>query len=183
MEKVSQEELLNMKRTLEEGKKRSQILEEELNDLTRKTLVAKYISLFDEYKSTLNIIKRLEEEIPYQEMLNCDHYFVITDVEHDFDGHRTDTYNIVTCVKCGLTNRYMNDCCGSYFSFDDSYSKMNEIYKLSGCSVIHGYCDYDELDFYKEEYDKFKECYPNASDDDVENYMALVKKIKGGKLC
>ena len=32
-------------------------------------------------------------------------------------------------------------------------------------------------------YDQFMDEYPKATDEDIENQIALVKKMRGGKLC
>lgn len=183
MEKVSVEELNKMRNELVELEENIGKFKDEVEELKKNDFVMSYIHVNHEYQKRLRRIKFLKSEIPYQKMLNCDHYFVINEVESGFDGHRTDTTYIVTCVKCGLTNKYMNSYYDPYYLFNEPYLKMNEIYKSSGCRTVHGYCDYDELDFYKEEYDRFKEIYPNASDDDVEKHIALVKKMKEGKSC
>ncbi len=183
MEKVSIKELTKMKNELVELEKIIGGFKDNVEELKKNDLVKSSIDADHEYKKNLSEIKFLKKEIPYHTMLNCDHYFVINEVKSEFDGHRTDTTYIVTCVKCGLTNKHINGNYNPYFDFNEPYLKMNEIYKSSGCRVVHGYCDYDELDFYKEEYDKFKKSYPNASDDDVEKHIALVKEMKEGKSC
>ena len=47
----------------------------------------------------------------------------------------------------------------------------------------HGYCDEDKIKELKKIYDKFKSEYPTATDNDIENHISLVKKMRGGKLC
>lgn len=180
MEKVSKEELINMKQKLKQSKEFIQSLEEKLNILMEEDSVIKYIESSKEYRKKINLIKDLVEEIKYQEMLNCNHYFVITKEIENFDGHRTDTYNFATCIKCGLTNEHMFDY---YSPYVGEYAKMNEIYKSNRRYTFHGHCDHSELEFYKQEYVKFKEDNPMASDNDFEEHMVLVKKRKGGKLC
>lgn len=184
MEKVSVEKLEQMKEELVKLEGHIKVLKNNLEELKKNDFVMSYIYADHEYQTYLNKINILKKEIPYQEMLNCDHYFVINEINHGFDGHRSCTDKVVTCVKCGLTNKYINFHFEPYFSWNEEYIRMNEAYKQSSkTNVNHGYCDYDEIDFYKSEYKKFKEEYPNASDKDIEEHISLVKKMKEGKLC
>ncbi len=183
MEKITLEELNNRKKELEEEKVRIKELDSIIKVLKSEDIVKKYIDADTKHAQSKNKIESLQEQIKYQNMLHCDHYFVVNDVVSDFDGHRTDRTEIITCIHCGLTNRYMNQ----YFWHDTSKSvqMMNQIFIDYNCYFWprHGNYSYEEITELKRIYDQFMNEYPKATDEDIEKQMALVKRMKGDKLC
>ena len=123
-------------------------------------------------------LEKLNEDINYLEMQSCNHYFVIISKGTYFDGHTTQTDYINKCIHCGLTDKYLdgifpNNCL------------MNKVIREGGMNNFksHGYCVEDEIKEVKKIYDRFKNEYKDATDEDIENYIALVRKMKGDKLC
>ena len=90
-----------------------------------------------------------------------------------------------------------NDLVKGYIDADHEYQKSlsrikflkSEIpyQKMLNCDCYywpkHGYYSYDEIPELKQIYDKFVDEYPQATDKDIENHIALVKKMKEGKSC
>lgn len=183
MEKVSIGELNKIKNELVELEENIGKFKNKVEELKKNDFVMSYIDADHEYQKSLSRIKFLKSEIPYQKMLNCDHYFVINEVKSEFDGHRTDRMCIVTCIRCGLTNKYIkwyqNPCAPR------DATMMNEVFMNCDCYYWpkHGYYSYDEIPELKQIYDKFVDEYPQAIDKDIENHIALVKKMKEGKSC
>lgn len=183
MEKITLEELNKRKKELEEEKVRIKELDSIIKVLKSEDIVKKYIDADTKHAQSKNKIESLQEQIKYQNMLHCDHYFVVNDIVSDFDGHRTDRTEIITCIHCGLTNKFMNQ----YFWKDVSKSvqMMNQIFLDNNCYYWprYGNCSYEEITELKRIYDQFMDEYPKATDEDIENQIALVKKMRGGKLC
>lgn len=175
-------ELLKLKEKLLHLEESIEKLQKNLEELKKNDFVMSYIYTKHEYESNLKQAEDLREKILYQELLICDHYFVINDVKSDFDGHRTDRTNIMTCIKCGITNSFFN-----YYDEDLSSKEkiMKEIFNGNNCYwwPKHGYYSYDEIPMLKDIYEKFVKEYPDATDLDVEKHIEFVKKMKGGKLC
>lgn len=90
-----------------------------------------------------------------------------------------------------------NDLVKGYIDADHEYQKSlsrikflkseNPYQKMLNCDHYywpkHGYYSYDEIPELKQIYDKFVDEYPQATDKDIENHIALVKKMKEGKSC
>ena len=177
MEKSTQK-LNEMKTKLEQYKKEVDILTSEIEKAKEESIVLKYIENVNRYNHLSFGIKNLIEEINYYEMHLCNHYFLTIGKESYFDGHRTQTDYIYKCIHCGLTNKYLDN-------LFDSDCFMNRVIKegIPGGFKSHGYYGEEETKEVKSIYDKFKSEYPSATDEDIENHIALVKKMKGGKLC
>lgn len=183
MKKVTKEELSMMKAELEKLQRSIEKQEKTLEELKQNDYVISFIYANHEYQNSLTRINTLKEEIPHQEMLNCEHFFVQNKYNSYFDGNRSVKWNFVTCIKCGLTNKYLFNCYGEpNITDDEEQIMMNEIFNESE-GTIYGCCDYDELDFYKDEYEKFKNEYPTATNDDTYEHIKLIKKMKEGKKC
>ena len=176
MEKISLEKLNEMKKKLEESKNEVTVLKSEIEKMKQESIVLKYIENVDRYNKLNFSIKNLNEEINYYEMHNCNHYFVIISNGSYFDGHRTQTD--YKCIHCGLTDKYLDD---NFLS----NCLMNRVIREGGMNNFksHGYCDEDEIKEVKKIYDKFKSEYQDASDDDIEKHIALIRNMKGDKLC
>ena len=68
--------------------------------------------------------------------------------------------------------------------FNEYQRKMNYIYVYYNHNTqTYGWASEKELPLLKEIVDKFIDEYPNASNQDIEKHIKLVKKMKGGKLC
>lgn len=178
MEKITLEKLNQMKEKLEEYKKEASVLNSEIEKAKEESIVLKYIENVNRYNKLSFDIKHLSQEINYYEMHNCNHYFVTISKDSYFDGHRTQVDYIYKCIHCGLTNKYLDDA----FLSDCLMNRVINEGILDGFKS-HGYHDEEEIKELKSIYDKFKSEYPSATDEDIEKHIALVKKMKGGKLC
>lgn len=175
------DEYERMKKELEfyqdEFNKLSPIIEE----LKKDEKVIKYIETNEKLVNANFKIKSLSSKIAEQDMIHCNHYFVIHRDNGGSDGHRYESDLEVTCVHCGLTNKYMNFYGNE---FNEYQRKMNFIYVNYNYSAkTYGWFSEEELPVLKEIIDKFIDEYPDASYKDVEKHVELVKKMKGGKLC
>lgn len=182
MKPITLEELNKKKEELRLLNEKLKTLATIINELKEDEKVKKYIEVDKEFNSVSYALRNLTEEIKYQEMVQCRHYFVITGYNDEFDGHKMDRTIIKTCIHCGLTNRYMDFYNDHNFP---NYNKINEVFINAEAYnyEVHDFYDYDEIDNVKKEYDKFKAEYPDATDDIIEEHIKLVKKMKGGKLC
>lgn len=182
MQKITSEELNKKKKELQKIQENIEELTLVIDSLKQEDVVKRYVDANEKYIESKNKIEDLQEQIKYQNMLHCNHYFVINDVERDYDGHPTGLYT-VTCIHCGLTNKFMDQYNSTLATKEQEI--MNEIFINNNCYHWnkHGKYSYQELSEIKKIYDKFTDEYPNAKDNDVEKYIALVKKMRGGKLC
>lgn len=175
MKSITLEELNNKKEQLKTLDERLKKISPIIEDLKNEEKVKKYIELDKEFNSLCYKLGELIKEIKYEEMYLCDHYFVTVAKDRYFDGHRTNTDYIYQCIHCGLTNKYLENS----YSYDHI---MNKVIRNGGVRSYksHGYCDVKNIKEIKSIYDKFKSEYPEATDDDIEKHISLVKKMKGG---
>lgn len=175
------------KREYEEILKEIDKTNEEMRRLSENEVVKQYIEAFQKNSTLKSNEEKLKKDLIVQTMYNCDHYFVITKIESIFDGHRTDTYKIIKCIHCGLTNAYLDN---PYASFPKDV--MNQIFMSSISSmssvgeVCHGRYSDNDIPSLKQSYDAIKKQYPNATDYDIEKQIKLIKKMtgkKGGEKC
>lgn len=181
MKAITLEELNKKREELIKHQELTESLKPVIEELKQDDKVKRYIDADMEYRKSKNIMDRLMNELKYQEMFYCEHYFVVNEHRSEFDGHRTDRTTIKTCIHCGLTNRYIDFYMDPVFP---EYNDMNEVFINSGAYSYktRGFYDYDAISEVKQLYDKFKSEYPNAADEDVEKHIAIVKRIsKGGK--
>lgn len=114
-----------------------------------------------------NCQKNAQEKI--EQMLSCEHIFIVSKIDKCNDGHRTDTYEYVTCLKCGLDSKF-----SSYdYLLDASFfqEKMGRIYdetKHKGITLSDCKCD---SFLARGIYLKLKEVYPDASDELICHYF------------
>lgn len=152
-----------------------------IEELKKDPNVIKYIETKAKLKSVSSEIKKLSSKITEQEMMYCNHYFVIQRDNGGYDGHRYERDYEVTCIHCGLTNKYMKFYGNE---FNEYQRKMNHIYVYYNHNTqTYGWASEKELPLLKEIVDKFIDEYPNASNKDIERHVELVKKMKGGNLC
>ena len=177
-EKLGDEKYDEMKNTYQTILK----MQEENNDLVEKLKenedVKKYIDAFGKKESLESKERYLKKELLAQKILHCNHYYVLNEAESYFDGHRTDTDYIYTCIHCGLTNRYSDNV---YRRDIYPYSLYNEIIHKYGMYVrgnAHGEYDYKDLDTLEEIYQKYKGEYKEANDKDCERHIAMVMKMR-----
>lgn len=85
----------------------------------------KYIETNEKMIDATIKIKELSDNISEQEMIHCNHYFVIQRDNGGYDGHCYERDPEVTCIFYGLTNKYM-----SFYEneFNEEQRKMNLIY-------------------------------------------------------
>lgn len=180
MKPITLEELNKKKEELKLLNEKLKTLEPIITELKEDKKVKKYINLSEEFQIARNILVELIEEIKYQSMYHCQHYFVINHQGSYYDGHRYEKSEVKTCIHCGLTNRYMD-----YYRDDNfrEYSKMNEVFINSGATyaTTHGFYDFNEMKEVEEQYKRFKDANPTATDKQIEKHLSLVKEIKEKK--
>lgn len=175
------EEYERMKEELVSYQTESNELLPVIDELKKDPNVIKFIEINTRLKCVNSEIKRLSSKISEQDMMYCNHYFVIQRDNGGYDGHRYERDYEVTCIHCGLTNKYMNFYGNE---FNEYQRKMNHIYvHYNHNAQTYGWASEKELPVLKEIVDKFTDEYPDASNKDIENHVELVKKMKGGKLC
>lgn len=182
MKPITLEELNKKKEKLKLINEKLNTLQPIIKELKDDENVKKYIELSEEFQEACDILVKLIDDVKYQSMYHCNHYFVINRQGSYFDGHRYEKTEVRTCIHCGLTDDYMEHYGDDNFS---RYNIMNEVFINSSAASAptHGFYDYLEIDSVKKEYDKFKSEYPDATDDVIDEHIKLVKKMKGGKLC
>lgn len=84
----------------------------------------------------------------------------------------------VTCIHCGKKTKISEHICLHVDDWDYRDSIEQEL-----LITVQGVYADEELPELKNIYDKVKNEFPNASDDDIGNQIKLIKKMKGGKLC
>ncbi len=154
-------------------------LNEIIEELSQDEKVIKYISSIKEIND-LNIlldkekVEMKELKIKLCEEIYGDHFFVSN---KPGSGCNWQTDTIVTCIHCGYKENINNFI---FRSYDREYGNL-ESEKIS--IKVHGnYLD-SELGEVKKIYDETKKQYAESTDEDIENQISLVKKMKGGKLC
>lgn len=182
MKPITLEELNKKKEELRLLNEKLKTLEPIITELKEDERVKKYIELIKEFDAACNVFSTLSEEIKFQSMYHCQHYFVINSQGSYYDGHRYEKSEVKTCIHCGLTNRYMDYCGNDYFPY---YNKMNEVFINSGAAyaLTHGFYDFDEIKEAEEQYKRFKDANPTATDKQIEKHLSLVKEIKEKKEC
>ena len=162
------DEYERMKRELESYQNKFNELSPRIEELKKDEKVIKYIELNEKLINTNHKIKKLISEISEQDMIHCNHYFVIQRDNGGYDGHRYERDLEVTCVHCGLTNKYMNFYGNE---FNEYQRKMNFIYVNYNYNAnTYGWFSEEELPVLKEIIDKFIDEYPEASYKDVEKH-------------
>lgn len=74
----------------------------QLEKLLQEELVKSYIANVDSASELTNKISKLNLEIKTEEMSECNHIWITSEISRFYDGHRTDTDEYFGCVKCGL---------------------------------------------------------------------------------
>ncbi|MBQ9013978.1 MAG: hypothetical protein IJ094_10600 [Bacilli bacterium] len=177
-DKKSEEEFQDMKNEYDETFDKIPELEELVKKLEKDEVVKKYIEASTEKNRLQNVQKHLKKQLLIQKILHCNHYFVINETKREFDGHRTDSYNIYTCIHCGYTNKqfsnyYAND---EIYPYNIYYNIMKNTRWMSG--IFHGRYDYKDVNELEEIYQKYKGEYPEATDEDCERHIAMVMKMR-----
>ena len=149
-----------------------------IDELKTDDKVKQYIDAYQKKEKLEAIQSSLKKNLLIQKILHCNHYYVLNEVDTYFDGHRTDSDYIYTCIHCGLTNRYTDN---NYMRDDYPYSLYNGIIREHGMWVkgnAHGKFDYKDLDDLEEIYQKYKGEYPEATDKDCERHIAMIMKMR-----
>lgn len=174
MEKTNE---INQK--LEGVLKRISETESEINTLKQNKIVIKYLDSL----SLACKLKYQKEELEFQKMKNCNHYFVINAVDDEWDGHRTNYSNLATCIHCGLTNSISEEGM-KWRGFP--YDRMPDLIRngaMNNPDQYHEYYDYNDIKELKELYDDFRSHNRDMSDKQIEKQIAKVKKPKSRFEC
>lgn len=92
-------ECAELQRTIEEN-------ERIINELLTNPLVSEFFRLYSKNKKIKQELSKKQQRLSYLEMNECQHAFIITGIEKDWESGRTTKNPIYHCIKCGLTNKY-----------------------------------------------------------------------------
>lgn len=93
------DECSNLRIKTEENDKR-------IRELLTNPIVSEFFKLYSENIKLKEKLSAKEQRLALLEMSECQHAFVITGTEKDWENGRTIKTPIYHCVKCGLTNYY-----------------------------------------------------------------------------
>lgn len=93
------DECSNLRIKTEENDKR-------IRELLTNPIVSEFFKLYSENIKLKEKLSAKEQRLAHLEMSECQHAFVITGTEKDWESGRTIKTPIYHCVKCGLTNYY-----------------------------------------------------------------------------
>lgn len=97
--KSYRDECIILRNTTEENEKR-------IKELLTNPIVSEFFRLYSENKELKEKLATKEQRIAHLEMSECQHAFVITGTEKDWESGRIIRTHVYHCVKCGLTNYY-----------------------------------------------------------------------------
>lgn len=97
--KTYRDECTILRSTVEENDKR-------IRELLTDPMVSEFFRLHSDNIKLKDKLSEKEQRLAHLEMSECQHAFVITDIEKDWENGRTIRTPIYHCVKCGLTNYY-----------------------------------------------------------------------------
>jgi transcription elongation factor Elf1 len=113
------EECIILRSQTEENDKR-------IRELLKNPMVSEFFKLYFDNIKIKEKLSAKEQKITYLEMCECQHAFIITGVEKDFENGRVNKTPIYHCVKCGLTNYY--DVTNTNDLVDGTKSQMGFIF-------------------------------------------------------
>ena len=99
MDETIKDECSNLRIKTEENDKR-------IRELLTNPIVSEFFKLYSENIKLKEKLSAKEQRLALLEMSECQHAFVITGTEKDWENGRTIKTPIYHCVKCGLTNYY-----------------------------------------------------------------------------
>ena len=97
--KSYRDECATLRITTEENDKR-------IRELLTNQIVSEFFRLYSENMELKEELTTKEQRLAHLEMSECQHAFVITGTEKDWESSRIIRTPIYHCVKCGLTNYY-----------------------------------------------------------------------------
>lgn len=97
--KSYRDECTILRSTTEENDKR-------IRELLTNQIVSEFFRLYSDNIKLKDKLSAKEQRLAHLEMSECQHAFVITGTEKDWENGRTIRTPIYHCVKCGLTNYY-----------------------------------------------------------------------------
>lgn len=97
--KSYRDECTILRSTTEENDKR-------IRELLTNQIVSEFFRLYSDNIKLKDKLSAKEQRLAHLEMSECQHAFVITGSEKDWENGRTIKTPIYHCVKCGLTNYY-----------------------------------------------------------------------------
>lgn len=174
IEPMSLRQLKKMKKELLLQKQKVDCLTNQIEELKKEPSVLSYIKASNELNNAQSKIEELNDEIKYQNMIYCNHYYVLHSYDSGYDGHRYEPIWKVTCIHCGLTNRYYG-----MDIYDEKYAMLNYLFSKYGRFnplECHGKFQVSEISDLKQIYDDYVKQYPKATDKEIEDQIALVKK-------
>lgn len=97
-----------------------------IRELLTNPIVSEFFGLYSDNNKLKEKLSEKEQRLAHLEMSECQHAFVITGTEKEWESGRTIRTPIYHCVKCGLTNKY--DICDMNDLVDNTKSQMGFIF-------------------------------------------------------
>lgn len=97
-----------------------------IRELLTNPIVSEFFRLYSDNIKLKEKLSEKEQRLAYFEMSECQHAFVITGTEKEWESGRTIRTHIYHCVKCGLTNYY--DVTNTNDLVDEIKSQMGYIF-------------------------------------------------------
>jgi len=95
--------------------------------------VQQYIATSTSNSENLARLHALKKDIGLAQMKDCYHVFVTREIIRSYDGHRTDTYNRLGCIKCGLKDIHTSELDFTSSSIEE---EMPSIYQETARSGV-----------------------------------------------
>lgn len=176
----TEDKLNSVRKDYDETKTRINELEELKKSLEKNEIVIKYLLVTKELVKLTNKEKKLVDETQNLKIKLCYEkyggHFYVTDKQKK--GNSWENETMVTCIHCGIKEKIYKHIYVETDTRDCLYPTTEKL-----LINVHGVYVDDELEEAKKIYDEIKGKFPDATDDIIEEQIALVKKMKGGKLC
>ena len=149
-----------------------------IQELLEDEKVKSYISASEDNKKLKDLLKKLLLELACNEIIECKHIFVKTEVVYDTsDRDGVKGINVYHCLKCGLTNEYkVKEVPIS--KLDDLQKEMFELYYGNACNGIFIRDEIYSLDKASVVYDLIMRINPNISLDEFKNVFPAMYKTR-----
>lgn len=163
-----------LRSTVEENDKR-------ISELLTNPIVSEFFRLHSDNIKLKNKLSAKEQRLAHLEMSECQHAFVITGTEKDWESGRTIGTPIYHCVKCGLTNYY--DVTNTNDLVDGIKSQMGFIFADTFRNGILLSNETISLVDAKDVYNGIINISPNTTNAELQKTFPIVltrmKKLKG----
>lgn len=169
---MKKDELIKDKKRICGIAKEARIIELRIRELESFPMIQDYKKLCLKISKYREEKKELETKLYWDNIGECDHYFVVTNDDYDYyEGKHNETYE---CLACGLTNRM--------YAWDDEYAKkMNYAFKKGfRIAQIHGWY-INRVDYIKDIFHSIIIEYPNLSNSMIQKLIEEKEEEKNDK--